>query len=318
MNLGNRLVFEIRRNSPEILMGLGYLGFAVALYFTAKESMTFAPVLEGVKEAVNAVKEDEEVTIQEKASVYALSAVAIGKHYAIPLAAATASTICFASAHGLMGKRVAGLTGAYTALAQIFAVYRARVVDAYGLQTDQDFINGTVTEEQIEMVDDGSGSKKKVTKKVTKVIDKEAFIKHEYMRYFDKASTTSAKGNLDMDLFFLKMQQAYANARLKAQGYLFLNDVLESLGFPKTSVGQVVGWVDDSLRTDGFVDFGLDHFENSPMTVKGKQSLASIVLRFNVAGVMYDKIEKPIERYPEGNLMDSPAYVKELLRDGEL
>ena len=43
-------------------------------------------------------------------------------------------------------------------------------------------------------------------------------------------------------------------------GYLFLNDVYDLLGIPKSKAGQVVGWIyDKNNNTDGdnYVSFGL-------------------------------------------------------------
>ena len=91
---------------------------------------------------------------------------------------------------------------------------------------------------------------------------------------------------------FLKLQQSYANKRLKEEGYLFLNDVYEMLGFLKTSAGQVVGWIydEDIPNGDNFVDFGIYNIDNPKANdfVNGYER--SIVLDFNVDGIIYDKI----------------------------
>ena len=85
--------------------------------------------------------------------------------------------------------------------------------------------------------------------------------------------------------FFLLRQQDYANEKLKKFGYLFLNDVLDMLGLPRTKAGQVVGWVYDPSNTkiDSFIDFGIFK-ENSPKALNG-----GIVLNFNVDGNIWDK-----------------------------
>lgn len=79
--------------------------------------------------------------------------------------------------------------------------------------------------------------------------------------------------------FFLLRQQDYANEKLKSKGYLFLNDVLDILGLPRTKIGQVVGWVcNDKTTGDQIVDFGILK-ENSPRAING-----GTVLNFNVDG----------------------------------
>ena len=42
---------------------------------------------------------------------------------------------------------------------------------------------------------------------------------------------------------FLQMQEHYFNHRLNTQGHVFLNEVMQSLGFPPTRQGTYGGWV---------------------------------------------------------------------------
>ena len=89
-----------------------------------------------------------------------------------------------------------------------------------------------------------------------------------------------------MNLSFLKCQQKYANDLLVAHGYLFLNQVYEMLGIPKTKAGQVVGWIYDKKNPqhDNYVDFGIYdlHNERKRDFVNGYER--SILLDFNVDG----------------------------------
>ena len=93
---------------------------------------------------------------------------------------------------------------------------------------------------------------------------------------------------------FLKSEQNYANDRLKARGYLFLNEVYERLGIPPTKAGQIVGWVYDpnnpNHNGDNYVDFGLYniHKEKTRDFVNGYEEV--ILLDFNVDGPILDRI----------------------------
>lgn len=89
--------------------------------------------------------------------------------------------------------------------------------------------------------------------------------------------------------FFLLHQQDYANEKLKARGYLFLNDVYDMLGIPRTKAGQVVGWVYDpeSTTSDSYVDFGIFDTRNEDF-INGYEN--SILLDFNVDGCILDQI----------------------------
>ena len=91
---------------------------------------------------------------------------------------------------------------------------------------------------------------------------------------------------------FLRAQQQYANDKLIAQGHLFLNEVYDMLGLPRTKAGAIVGWVydDNNAVGDNFVDFGIYdvHRETARDFVNGYER--SILLDFNVDGVIYDLI----------------------------
>ena len=83
---------------------------------------------------------------------------------------------------------------------------------------------------------------------------------------------------------YLKQQQSYFNDVLRTRGHLYLNEVLDSLGIPRTKAGQMVGWVLENENS--FVDFGLDDPRNQEF-INGKTTDALLV--FNV-DVIIDKI----------------------------
>lgn len=109
-----------------------------------------------------------------------------------------------------------------------------------------------------------------------------------YARFFNSANPNWSK-NPEWNLLFIKQQQAYANDVLRTRGYLFLNDVLDLLGIPRTKAGAVVGWIysEDNDIGDNFVDFGIyaDHNQNF---INGNDD--SALLDFNVDGCILDKI----------------------------
>ena len=89
---------------------------------------------------------------------------------------------------------------------------------------------------------------------------------------------------------FLKRQQAYANDKLKANGYLFLNEVYDMLGIPKSKAGQVVGWIYDPENGtgDNYVDFGIYNVNREAARdfVNGYER--TILLDFNVDGNIWE------------------------------
>lgn len=103
----------------------------------------------------------------------------------------------------------------------------------------------------------------------------------DYKREFD-SSVLEWRHDRQQNYFFLKVQQNYVNDLLRAQGFVFLNDVLKTLGFQQTAIGAVTGWVFDKDAMI-FIDFG--------MNWDGIDDLSSTIsLSFNVEGVIVDKI----------------------------
>lgn len=80
--------------------------------------------------------------------------------------------------------------------------------------------------------------------------------------------------------FYLKARQQQLNDMLRARGHLFLNEVYDVLGFPRTMMGCIVGWM---YRPGVHVDFNLPKLEEITDTIP---------LSFNVDGIIYDKIEE--------------------------
>lgn len=84
---------------------------------------------------------------------------------------------------------------------------------------------------------------------------------------------------------FLVDQQNYFNDVLRTRGHLYLNEVYDALGIPRTKAGQIVGWVFEDENS--YVDLGLNDPRNAEF-INGKTTNALLV--FNVDGVIIDKI----------------------------
>jgi len=164
----------------------------------------------------------------------------------------------------------------YAALEKGFNEYRARVISKYGEDEDRDLRYGTR-----EIETEVRGKKKKITR----VGLGEPSI---YARFFDVSSPSWSK-EPEYNLIFLKCQQNYANDLLHARGHVFLNEVYDMLGIPRSKAGAVVGWL---LGVgDDFINFGVfdDRSDKARDFVNGFEG--SILLDFNVDGVVYDRIE---------------------------
>ena len=110
-----------------------------------------------------------------------------------------------------------------------------------------------------------------------------------YARYFDEDSVACTK-NPECNKMFLLQQQNYANEKLRHRGYLFLNEVYDMLGIPRTKAGQCVGWMydEDYPIGDNYVDFGIFDQAHNRSFVNGYDN--SVLLNFNVDGNILDRL----------------------------
>lgn len=110
----------------------------------------------------------------------------------------------------------------------------------------------------------------------------------QYARFFDESNPIWSE-DPKMNLMFLKQQQEYATRKLRIIGHLFLNEVYDMLGMPKSKAGQLVGWIydEDNPIGDNYVDFGIFTEKNAP-SVDGFKN--AILLDFNVDGNILDKL----------------------------
>lgn len=107
-----------------------------------------------------------------------------------------------------------------------------------------------------------------------------------YARFFNSSCPAWANDS-EYNMIYLKQIEKQANYMLKARGYLFLNDVYEMLGLPRSKAGQVVGWIYSEKNPigDNHVDFDIYADANQDF-VNGLTPDA--ILDFNVDGCILD------------------------------
>jgi hypothetical protein len=168
------------------------------------------------------------------------------------------------------------------ALSESFKSYRKRVIADVGEDKDKEYRFG-VTKELVQVTNE-DGSKEMVERTV---IDPTTV--SQYARFFDAGNPNWTR-NPEMNLMFLRSQQNWANDLLHARGHVFLNEVYDMLGMPRSEPGCVVGWVDG--HGDSFIDFGFYNGVDSASRdfVNGFEK--TVLLDFNVDGMIMDIFNK--------------------------
>ena len=283
----------LKQHSPTLFFAGGVAGIIGTTVLACRATLKLEETLDENRSTLNEVKHfqdtkySEEDRKQDTVILYIRSVVSVAKLYAPAVLLGSASIAMLAHSHNTLIKRNAALTAAYTALDKGFRTYRARVVEKYGEDEDRELRYGT---EKVKEKDKTTGKKKTISR----VGPDGASI---YAKWYDQFNPNWSKDPV-INRLFLRSQQNFMNDLLHARGHVFLNEVYEALGFDHSSTGAVVGW---RITTDGegdnFIDFGIFHsnVDNEIRDfVNGKEG--SVLLDFNVDGLIYDKIENFGER----------------------
>jgi Family of unknown function (DUF6353) len=284
-----------QKNSPQILFGVGIAGSIASTVLACRATLKLEETLEKTRVDLKRVKVAEKKDNgdeysdrerqQDTSVVYMRGAYNVVKLYGPAIIVGGISIAALTQSQNILTKRNAALTAAYAALDKGFREYRARVVDKYGEDQDREFRYGS---EKVEIINEETGRKKTVTRVGPDTPS-------VYARFFDPLSPSWSK-DPETNFIFLRAQQNYSNDLLRSRGHVFLNEVYDMLGIPRTKAGSVVGWLmsPNPGETDNYVNFGIfDDNEKVIDFVNGRE--ASILLDFNVDGVIYDKIDTPTE-----------------------
>ena len=296
----NRAILKVKKHSPEILLVSGCVGFIASGVMACKATTKASSIKEEVKkqmEEINEVAENvdaelysEEDHRKDTAIVYTKMVMEYIKLYGPSVALGLLSLASIITAHGIIRKRNVALAAAYATVDGAFKNYRDRVIDRFGAEVDKQ-LKYNIKPTEVEEVTVNSKGKEKVTKKTVEVCDLDPNNFSDYARVFDNTCVAHT-GDPEHDLAFLKLQQNYANDKLRTKGYLFLSDVYDMLGFPRTKASQCVGWVYDEKNPSGdnYVDFGI--FDTTKANARGFVNgyERCIVLDFNVDGNILDLI----------------------------
>lgn len=298
----NKAGFGLKKHSPEILVVAGVIGTVASAVMACRATTKIGGILDKSNETLDAIHKYSEnpETVPETmeyspddvkkdlAVTYVQTGLKIAKLYAPSVVLGGLSISAMLVSNNILRKRNVALAAAYATVDKGFKEYRERVVERFGEAVDHELRYNIKAKEIEETVVDEKGKEKKVKKKVNVANINEY---SDYARWFD-SSNPNWEETPDYNLMFLKAQQKYANDKLIAEGRLFLNDVYEALGIPKTKAGQIVGWVYDPSNPDidSLVDFGIFdcHKENARNFVNGVEP--AILLDFNCDGNVWDSM----------------------------
>lgn len=305
----NKISFLAKKHSPEILLVAGIAGVIGSAITACRATLKVNDVIEETKESIDkihtaiekgeteaGVEYTQEDSKKDLTIVYVQTGIKFIKLYGPSVIMGALSVTSILASHNVLHKRNVALGAAYAALDKGFKDYRNRVVERFGENVDRELrYNAKINKRKETIVDPETGEKKK--------IDKAEFVVNPsdisgYARFFEQYTTDEAGNtivnrnwvnNNEYNLLFIKGQERFANDLLKLKRRVFLNEVYEMLGLPRTKAGQIVGWVYDPEGGvgDNYIDFGLykDNLGYSDY-VNGHDP--AILLDFNVDGNVWE------------------------------
>lgn len=296
----HKIGFQLKKHSPEIMVVAGVVGTVASAVMACKATLKVNDVLTESKENIDrihaatetgkteaGVEYTKEDSKKDLTIVYTQTGLKLVKLYGPAVALGALSVASILTSNNILRKRNVALAAAYSAVDKGFKDYRNNVIERFGKEVDHQLKYNIKAKEVEETVVDEKG-KEKTVKKTVNVID-DPNLRSPYAKFFDDGCKGWDK-DPEYSLMFLRAQQQYANDKLQAQGYLFLNDVYDMLGIARTKAGQVVGWIYNKEHPigDNYVDFGIydNYFTNSRDFVNGIEPV--ILLDFNVDGNILD------------------------------
>lgn len=295
----HKVGFAIKKHSPEILIVAGVAGGVASTILACKATLKVNKVIEPMKENVekihvaveNGVTEaGEEYTVEDSkkdlAAVYVQTGIEFVKLYGPAVLLGAASVTSILASSNILHKRNVALAAAYTAVDTGFKKYRNRVIDRFGQELDRELRFDIKPKEVEETVVDENGEEKTVTK----TVDTVGNIDYSPYAFIFDVGCNGWEKDPEHNKFFAIQCQNYANELLRSKGHLFLNEVYDMFGIPRTKAGQIVGWLYDTSKSggDGFVDFRIFDIHNERATAFVNGFERSIIIDPNVDGNIFD------------------------------
>ena len=304
--------YKLKKASPTLMIVGAAIGGVTATVLACKATIKAQDILaehNAAVESIHTAKEQiangeiqlsEGETYTEKdykndiTTTYVQTGLKLAKVYAPAVTLGVASLGCMFGSHHIMSKRNASLTAAYIALDKAFEEYKGRVTDRFGSRVQEE-LEHNVKAVEIESKKTNEDGTEEVIKEY-----KDVAMQHTspYTLIYDE-SISSWDKDAQLNMSKLIQAQAAANRRLKNNGHLFLNEVIDILdpyghGSHHTPEGQIVGWIYDPTNPmkESAVDFGITNYvENNDALnnfIDGFER--SVMLRFNCDGPIIDKI----------------------------
>ena len=257
----------IAKNSPLLLTVAGVVGLGATAFLAFKSAGKVADITDNLdkaretEEQINDLQNVENPTEEEKDALEALQKdfkpvkrteviKDLAGAVAAPVLTGTLSVCALAMSYYILNNRVLSLAASLATATAQNTYFERKFKREYGEEEFNKFTTPSHEEER-EVTDD----KGKTQKKHVKLQDRDMNLNGEF---FDN-STEYASDDHAYNQQFITAKEQVLQDRLFRNGWLFLNEVRDELGFERTRDGAMVGWTSsDSFnlvqRNGRFID----------------------------------------------------------------
>lgn len=288
MSIFHNVARVVVKHAPTILTATGTVGLVGTAVLASRATLTYKELIADevmvITDGPNLMKRNEHYTEDEfrkdRIVCYSRIVTKTVKHYAPTIALGVASIAAFWWSHSIQSKRIAGLAAAYAALDTSYRKYKKSVASVIGEESmkkvEEKILDDVVfTDEPFEY-----------DKMAESVIPEYS----PYARIIDENASVWDPSD-DITELNIHAQLNYMNDILRTRGYLFLSDVYDALGIPRTPASQVVGWLWKKGDGDHYVSFGdIEGHRIKFWDDSRRREVANYLLDFNVDGEIVNEI----------------------------
>ena len=239
------------RKAPELMLGGALITGTACVITTGKSAYKAHGIVINYNDERAAIAQkslctdDRETAKDEIRKLYLHTGLELAKTYAVPFTLYAATIAFVMGSYTIQKKRMKALSATLASVSASYAALVAKLKNGaeHGL-TAKEVLDGVEVNTSVD--ENGNVVEEKVQGDPVET--------SPYKFRFDKYSINWEKDKFQNQCTLIS-EENWANDVLSLQGYLFLNDVLDRLGIPRTKAGQIVGWVKNG-EGDGYVSFG--------------------------------------------------------------
>lgn len=295
------VALKAKKYSPEILLVAGIASTLTGVVLACKATRKVDSIKEEQKEfeerCIDAIgkecsddttysEEDAKIDIRNSKIVSTMNKV---KAYLAAFLCVTGGLTAIVFGHKILHDRYIGAVTAFNSAMAAFNIYRQRISDKYGEDTEYDIYTGV------------DNSDKTISDHNTVVKNGPA---SPFTFVFDESNRNWTNSNTLNAVFLMKTSE-YLNQRLHSRGYLFLNEALDAFGFDTANVdgtlfkpAHTLGWMEGV--GDDCVDLGYianDFIERAANHEYDSMEGIAVILDFNIDGDILNDLTMSVNQH---------------------